>query len=124
VNNIVYRQLRPVEREIADRIGVDDIHFNYNLGNIISDGSSDNNNGKQDLVGVDISSRLFIDRLYVTVRTNLDRQENDKTLSVGISQYELKLSLLEWLSLIYHNKTIFSDNRSEGVFALEAEYNF
>lgn len=128
INTLLARQLRPLERELAENIGLYDLKFNYNLGKNLNKaifGKTDTAPEEKDTatgVGVDFAFKLFFDRLFVKIKTQLDQV---KTTDDVVKEYELTLAILEWLSLNYNNRLILNENGTyRGGYSLEAQYGF
>lgn len=133
INTALSQQIRPIERDLADKIGLYDLKFDYNLGQTINDAvlgkSQPDPQQPQDskVLGVDVAFKVFVDRLFVRIKTQLDQSQNSSNLKLNLSEYELSLAILEWLSLNYTNRLNTTNdltNTSRGGFSLDALYNF
>jgi len=93
--NMIVRQevLRPIEKQIADRVGLYDLRIDYNLGGDIFRRAD----ATRREVGINAIQRVFSDDLFLRIRTDIDLEsDRQKTHdSIGVSEIELTYYLLK-----------------------------
>jgi len=99
--NMIFKRsvLRPLEKQIAEGIGLYDLKIDYNLGSDLfntTDSSS---------LGINMMQRLVSDQLFLRVKTDIELQSESRTNenSVGVSEVELTYFLRKNLSVNYAN---------------------
>jgi hypothetical protein len=109
--NTVFRRkfLRPIEKQVAEQIGVEDIRVDYNLGNAVLKGVSgfspfSSLGNQQNLLGLSVS-KLLSQNLYLDVRTQLDLRSDRQgaTDANDLSAVELRYYLVRNLSVNLSN---------------------
>lgn len=127
INSLFSRQLRPIERDVANTIGAHDIRIDYNLGKAVNKAvasAEEYEQEKETIIGLDIAYKLFFDRLYVRFRTQLDQDKTSRDVYLNLAEYKLSYSIYEWLSFNYLNRTTLDDDQLPEVYSLEALYRF
>lgn len=132
INTLVRRQfLRPLEREIAQNIGLYDLRIDYNVGGAVLRGAS-NVTGisglgeEQETVGFNFT-KLLTDQLYLRVKTDLDlaSERRDSVRSpFSLSEIELRYYLLPNLSLSYDNIEDDEGRTRQSKYSLQYSYEF
>ena len=84
----------------------------------------DEDSEDEKLIGMDIAYKLFLDRLYVKVKTQLDQQQQTNNVKLSLSEYQLSYALLQWLTLNYRNRLYEKNEQLREVVSLEALYSF
>ena len=114
INTIIRRSvLRPLEKNIAKQIGLNDLKINYNLGDRFFSGES--------TLGLEFIKTIFSDRLVLNLSTQMDfsedqqsSQSNNMELSeIKLSYYLLKnknlsLNLSRYKNQLDNNETYLS----------------
>ena len=114
INTIIRRSvLRPLEKNIAKQIGLNDLKINYNLGDRFFSGES--------TLGLEFIKTIFSDRLVLNLSTQMDfsedqqsSQSNNMELSeIKLSYYLLKnknlsLNLSRYRNQLDNNETYLS----------------
>jgi hypothetical protein len=99
--NLLFKRsiLRPLEKQIAEGIGLYDLKIDYDLGSDLFN-STDSRS-----LGINMMQQLFSDQLYLRVKTDIELESESQSAgnSVGISEVELTYYLLKNFSLNYAN---------------------
>ena len=100
INYFISRELlRPVEREVAEKVGLEDLQINYNFGKELIQ----NNNVNQNTIGINAVKHIT-SKLMIQIKSDIDLGSQQQTsFSDYISQIELNYFLLKNLSLNYSN---------------------
>ncbi len=131
INSLIRKEfLRPVERTLAQTIGVQDLRVDYNIGGALLQGVGDivgyQGLGRtQGTVGVDVITQLFSEQLYLRVKTNVDIKTEERGLldHLRLSEVELTYYLLRHFSLNY--STIQNEKREyKPKLSLKYTYEF
>ena len=124
INAIIKREfLRKFEKDLAKSIGLEDISFEYNVGEAIFDSISGDESTTGSGVGINFVAQYF-DRLKLRVKTDLDVSEEDRRLfsEQSLSEVELTFLILRNLALIYSNTQ--DENERKSKTSLEFSHEF
>ncbi len=131
VNKLFRSVLRPVERDLARNIGLYDIKLDYNLGRdvngalgIAQDNSETSSESTHTLLGIDVAQNIISDRLFITLKTEIQRQQEKDNTSIQLSKYTVTYLMTSWLKLNYNNKQFDPQAPLHGVLSLEASLAF
>jgi hypothetical protein len=134
VNRVFRSMLRPVERDLARTMGLYDITLDYNLGSGVNEalglsktneGDDENESGDTETVlGIKLVENLLSDRLFVTLKTEIQRQQESDVTSLQLSKYLITYYLTSWLTFNYSNKQNDSQEPLKGALSLEASLAF
>ncbi len=107
VNTLLRRNfIRPLERELSKRAGLDDFKINYNVGKQLFEENSDNQT-----IGIQVIKQLISDQLLLRVKTNLElfSEDNEETETFEFSEIELTYYLLKNDNLSFNIAQIKDD---------------
>jgi hypothetical protein len=108
INYFISRELlRPVEREVAEKVGLEDLQINYNFGKELMQ----NNEANQNAIGINAVKNIT-SKLMIQIKSDIDLGSQQQTsFSDYISEIELNYFLLKNLSLNYSNskESIYQD---------------
>ncbi|MBT5953816.1 hypothetical protein HOG98_03750 [bacterium] len=124
INAIIKREfLRKFEKDLAKSIGLEDISFEYNVGEAIFDSISGDETSTGSGFGINFVAQYF-DRLKLRVKTDLDVSEEDRSLFTeqSLSEVELTFLILRNLALIYSNTQ--DENERKSKTSLEFSHEF
>ena len=110
--------LRPIEREIAEKVGLEDLQINYNFGQELINPEENINN----TIGINAIKNIT-NKLMIQVKSDIDiasKREQTK-FSDYISEIELTYYLLQNLSFNYSNS---KDNIYEEQFKSKVSLRF
>lgn len=93
VNLIFNSALRPIETELARNVGLNDIRFEYNVGQAMFNNFSDK------AFGINFVKSLFSDQLFVRVKTNVDLERKSQTDALQLSELELTYFFEKYFSV-------------------------
>ena len=134
INRMFRSVLRPVERDLARTIGLYDITLDYNLGSGVNealglsktaaDDSSSMGTGTETVLGINVVENLISDRLFITLKTEIQRQQESDVTSVQLSKYAITYYLTSWLTVNYRNKQDDPQEPLKGSMSLEASLAF
>jgi len=106
LNAFVKKGIRPLEKQIAKGIGLQDLRVDYNLGAEFFK--------QQDVhrvVGVNMIKNLT-DQLFLRVKTNLDlRSEQKSNQTIGLSEIEMTYAILP--NILFFNYAEIKDDNAE-----------
>jgi hypothetical protein len=112
INSLIRRNiLRPIERQVANQMGLYDLKVDYNVGRALLDsassltGGGENTIARDNVLGVDMVTNMFSDKLFFRVKTNVNMSSEEKRGQVyetfQVSEVELTYYLLRNLSVNY-----------------------
>ena len=99
LNYFINRELlRPIEKEVAKKVGLEDLQINYNFGQeFIANKMNDDN-----MIGVNIAKNIT-SKLLLQIKSNIDidSSRQQTTFSDYLSEIELNYYILNNLSINY-----------------------
>ncbi len=124
INQLVRREfLRPVERGIAQNIGLYDFRLNYNFGRAVIGGNQ--RSTQDDDLAISLVHQLIQNKLFLRAKTNLDlgqqTQNRDKAL---LSEVELQYFLLRQFSVGFANTQDNNERIARQKLSLKYSYEF
>lgn len=83
INLIFNSALRPIETDLARNVGLNDIRFEYNVGQALFNNFSDK------AVGINFVKSWFSNQLFVRVKTSVDLERKSQSEALQVSEVEL-----------------------------------
>lgn len=106
LNAFVKKGIRPLEKQIAKGIGLQDLRVDYNLGAELFKQQEVHR-----VVGVNMIKNLS-DQLFLRVKTNLDlRSEQKSNQTIGLSEIEMTYAILP--NILFLNYANIKDDNTE-----------
>ena len=94
INSFIRSSIRPYERRIAKRIGLYDFRLNYDFGRTILS-SAEEDLVSQDLLGVQLVSNLYRERLFLTLKSDVNLSSDYTNENArGVKSYTSRFYLL------------------------------
>ena len=93
INLIFNSALRPIETDLARNVGLNDIRFDYNVGDALFNNFSDKT------VGVNFVKSWFSNQLFVRVKTSVDLERKTQNEAVQVSELELTYFFEKYFSV-------------------------
>ncbi len=93
INLIFNSALRPIETDLARNVGLNDIRFDYNVGDALFNNFSDKT------VGINFVKSWFSNQLYLRVKTSVDLERKNQTEAVQVSELELTYFFEKYFSV-------------------------
>ncbi|MEK9658056.1 MAG: DUF748 domain-containing protein [bacterium] len=92
--NLIFRKgIRPVEKKIAQKTGLEELHLEYNLSQALFEGNAQN-------MGINIRKKIYEDRLFLALKTQLDFDPKTTQQNIfELSEAEFNYFMLKNLSL-------------------------
>ena len=108
INSFIRSSIRPYERRIAKRIGLYDFRLNYDFGRTILSSAEEDLVG-QDLLGVQLVSNLYRERLFLTLKSDVNLSSD----YVNENAKGVKVTQVDFTYYIQPNFTISLKNANE-----------
>jgi len=93
INLIFNSALRPIESDLARNVGLNDIRFDYNVGQALFNNFSDK------AVGINFVKSWFSNQLFVRVKTSVDLERKSQTDALEVSEIELTYFFEKYFSV-------------------------
>jgi hypothetical protein len=93
INLIFNSALRPIETDLARNVGLNDIRFDYNVGQALFNNFSDT------AVGINFVKSWFSNQLFVRVKTSVDLERKTQTDALEVSEVELTYFFEKYFSV-------------------------
>ena len=122
VNSLIRRSfVRPFEKQLAHQIGLNDLKFDYNLGQELFNTGTDS----QDL-GIQFIRNVFTDQLVLRIKTDIDLDEEDdsSTDTVELSEVELTYFILKNKSLSFNYSNVKQEDENAYLSKLSLRYRY
>ncbi len=93
INLIFNSALRPIETDLARNVGLNDIRFDYNVGQALFNNFSDKS------VGINFVKSWFSNQLFVRVKTSVDLERKSQADALELSEVELTYFFEKYFSV-------------------------
>lgn len=127
INFALRRQLlRPIEKRIAENIGLYDFRVNYNMGNALLSGAGLEDVSQEDNIRLSAVAQLIDKKAFLKVKSDIDvSAESNKSSVLHLSEVELSYLVRNNLSINFTNT---QDKEEQFVvepkFSLKYSYEF
>jgi hypothetical protein len=122
--NALFRRglMRPLEKQLARKIGLYDLKVDYNVGGALLKNISGDDRSEEN-IGLDLITNLLSDQLFLRVKTDIETSSEENMLDTfRISEIELTYYIWRQLSINYAN--LREDEKVKYRTSLQYSYEF